>query len=376
MSIFRDFAADTAGRRIPAPGTHEPDSRAIKENHMKAVVKHSVGHDGVQLMEMPEPDLRPGHVIVEVEAAGICGTDLHIQHDEYPSDPPVILGHEFSGTVVDVGPDVSRDLLGQRTTCLSFFSTCDVCEACRLGQWNLCPSRRSMGSGAHGAMARFVLVPQRSVRLLPSNIDFVAGALTEPLACITHALLNRPTIRPGEVVVVLGPGAIGQLAAQVTAAYGATVVVVGTGADQARLEMARALGAHYTVNLQEQSPVALVEELTRGWGADVVAECSGAAAGLRLAYDLIKRGGQLAQIGLFGKSIEFDIDRSIMKEVTTFTSFASTWKSWEHAIRLMAKGLVQTGPLVTEALPLERWVEGFDRSRAKDGVKFVLLPKQ
>jgi L-iditol 2-dehydrogenase len=343
---------------------------------MKALVKHSVGPGGVQLMEMPEPELRPGHVIVEVEAAGICGTDLHIQDDEYPSNPPVILGHEFSGTVVEVASDVSASLVGRRITSLSFFSTCDVCEACRLGQWNLCPERKSMGSGTHGAFARYVLVPQRSVRLLPDNVDFIAGALTEPLACITHALLNRPTIRPGEVVVVLGPGAIGQLAAQVAAAYGATVVVVGTGADRTRLEMAKALGAHYTVNLQEQSPVSLVEELTRGLGADVVAECSGAAAGLRLAFDLIKRGGQLAQIGLFGKSIEFDIDRSILKEVTTFTSFASTWKSWDHAVRLMAKGLVQTGPLVTEALPLDRWQEGFDRSRAKDGVKFVLLPKQ
>lgn len=342
---------------------------------MKAVVKRATGAGNVQLMDVPEPRLRPGHVIVEVEAAGICGTDLHIQEDEYPSNPPVILGHEFSGTVVDVAPDVASTLLGRRVTCLPYFSSCGVCEACRVGRWNLCPERKSVGSGVDGAFARYVLVPERSVRPLPEKVDLIAGAVTEPLACCTHALLEKATVKPTDVVVVLGPGTIGQLASQVALACGATVVVVGVGSDGARLELARSLGAHHAVDVQGQCPAELVKELTVGWGADVVVECSGAASALRLGHELVKRGGQLVQVGLFGRNIELDPDLAVIKEVEVLNSFASTWTSWEQALRLLQLGLVQTRPLVTDALPLERWEEGFSRFRSREGIKFVLLPK-
>src|SRR5512133_2475247 len=322
------------------------DSFLFEGHRMKAVVKYSTGPGNVELRDMPEPEVRPGHAIIRVEAAGICGTDLHIQSGEYPCDPPVILGHEFSGTVAEVGAGVNPDLLGRRVTCLPYFTTCGVCEFCRTDQPNLCPSRKSVGSRVNGAFARHVLVPERSIRLLPESVDFVAGALSEPLACCVKAVYDKSIVKPGDVVAVTGPGSIGLLTAQVARAWGATVVLAGTSADEARMELARKLGIQHTVNVETASALELVKGLTGGRGASAVYECSGAAAGARLALDLVKRRGQYVQIGLFGRRIEWDADLTVLKEIDITTTFASTPPAWDRALRLVDEGKVQTRPLV------------------------------
>jgi len=342
---------------------------------MKAVVKYAPGPGFLELREMPEPTLRPGHVIVEVEAAGVCGTDLHIQSAEYPCNPPVILGHEFTGVVVDAAPDVVQTRVGQRVTCLPYFSTCGRCDYCRSGEYNLCPERRSAGSGTHGAFARYVLMPERSVRPLPDGVDFVGGAVSEPLACCVHALLEKATIRPTDLVVVLGPGSIGLLASQVALSCGATVMLLGTGVDEGRLALARDLGVQHALNIETQPIEAVVMEMSGGRGADVVVECSGAAPAVRMGYRLIRKKGQFVQMGLFGRTIEIEPDLLVNKEVLGLNSFASTPSAWDYALRLMRDGRVRTRPLVTDMLPLERWEEGFERFRRKQAIKVVLLPK-
>ncbi len=341
---------------------------------MRGLVKYAAGPGAMKLMEMPEPLLRPGHVIVEVAAAGICGTDLHIQSAEYPFNPPVIMGHEFSGTVVELAEDVTRTRVGQRVTCLPYFSTCGVCDFCRSGEYNLCSDRKSAGSGTHGAFARYVLMPERSVRPLPETVDFIAGAVSEPLACCVHGLLEKATIRPTDLVVVSGPGSIGLLASQVALACGATVLLVGTGIDEPRLALARDLGVQHTINLEAQPAADLVRDLSSGRGADVVVDCSGAAPAVRLGYQLIRKKGQYLQLGLFGHGIEVDPDLAVNKEVLALNSFASTPSSWDYTLRLLRDGRVKTRPLVTDTLPLERWEQGFDRFRNKQAIKVVLLP--
>ncbi len=338
---------------------------------MKALVKFAPGPEMMQLQDMPEPTARPGHAVIEVKAAGICGTDLHIQAGEYPVNPPVILGHEFSGVVIDVAADASGDWLGQRVTAIVYFTTCGVCRFCSTGQWNLCPQRKSVGSGVHGAFARYVLVPARNLRRLPANVDFVAGAVTEPLACCTHGVLEKAVVRPGDVVLVTGPGAIGLLTAQIALAQGARVVLAGTPDDQARLELAQQLGVQHTTT---RTPLELVQDLTNGEGADIVFECSGAGAAARLGLAAVRRAGQFIQLGLFGRPVEIDWDQAVMKEVDLRHSFASTWQSWEYALRLLGSGQVRTRPLVSDILPLDGWQDAFDRFRARRGVKLVLTP--
>ena len=338
---------------------------------MKALVKYAPGPGMMRLQDMPEPSVIAGHAVIEVKATGICGTDLHIQAGEYPVNAPVILGHEFSGVVADIGADTPREWLGQHVTSIVYFITCGVCRFCSTGQWNLCPKRKSVGSGVNGAFAPYVLVPTRNLRRLPVNVDFVAGAMTEPLACCAHGVLEKSVVRPGDVVLVTGPGAIGLLTAQIVMAQGATVVLAGTPDDQARLNVARQLDVPYTTT---QSPLELVQELTNGEGADAVFECSGAATAARLGLAAVRRAGQFVQLGLFGRPVEIDWDQAVMKEVELRHSFASTWQSWEYALRLLGSGQVQTRPLVTDVMPLDDWEDAFRRFRERQGIKFVLTP--
>ena len=341
---------------------------------MKALVKISSGPDGIQVQDMPEPSLLAGHVIIEVRACGVCGTDLHIQSGEYPVNPPVILGHEFSGCVAEVAPDVRQVKVGQRVTSLVYFTVCGVCRFCRTGQWNLCAQRKSVGSGVHGAFTRYVMVPERNVRLIPDSLDFVAAAVTEPLACCAHGVLEKAVLRPTDSALVTGPGAIGLLTAQILRSAGVRVILAGTRADSPRLDLARQLGVQETVIVDSEPALEVIREKTGGVGPDLVFECSGAAAAANLGLQAARRGGQFIQLGLFGKPVQIDWDQAIFKEIVVHNSFASTTLSWDYALQLLADGAVKTMPLVSAVWPLSRWEEAFNAFRTRQGIKYILTP--
>lgn len=342
---------------------------------MKALVKYAVGNGFIEVQEVPEPVLLPGHAIIEVKACGICGTDLHIQAGEYPVDPPVILGHEFSGVVVETAPDCVHARVGQRVTSLVYFTTCGVCRFCISGQWGLCTKRKSVGSGVNGAFTRYVMVPEKNVRPLSENIDFISAAVTEPLACCTHGVLEKASAHPGDVALVTGPGAIGLLSSQILVSSGVTVILAGTQSDRARMELAKKLGVQHTIEVETNSVPDFVRELTNGEGADWVFECSGAGAAAAQCIQAARRGGVLVQLGLFGKPVQIDWDMAIFKEVEIRSSFASTWTSWDYALKLLNSGKVQTRPLVSDVLPLAEWEGAFSRFRNKQGIKYILLPE-
>ena len=178
---------------------------------MQAVMKVAHGEGQVALRDVDEPVVGRGQVLLEVGAAGICGTDLHIYHDEFATQPPVVMGHEVAGTVVAVGDEVDAPTVGARVTTETYFSTCGACRHCQRGATNLCTQRRSIGSAVNGGFARYLVVPAHNIHLLPEDVSLEAGALTEPLACVAHGVLTRPTVRPGELAVVAGPGSIGLL---------------------------------------------------------------------------------------------------------------------------------------------------------------------
>lgn len=340
---------------------------------MKGVAKIARGEGNVSLIDVPEPEVRPGHVVLEVKAAGVCGTDLHIYHDEYPSEPPVVMGHEVAGVVAEVGEGVSACRPGDRVTSETFFYVCGRCEFCRTGLPNLCPSRKSIGSGVNGAFARYVLVPERNIHHLPANVDELAGALTEPLACCVHALeLTR--VEPWETVVVSGPGAIGLLTTQVVKASGATVVVLGTNADEARLEMARTLGAGVTLNVQTTDAKQVIDDMTDGLGADVVFECAGVGPSAQNCLSLVRRRGRYAQVGLFGQPVQWDLDQVCYKELQVSGSFAHVPTGWRKALKLLASGQVQTRPIISDIVPITEWQQAFEAFEHRRGIKIVLTP--
>lgn len=342
---------------------------------MKAVMKVARGVGNIELRDIPEPDPQAGQVKIKVHAAGICGTDLHIYKDEFKSVPPVVLGHEVAGEIVAIGDGVEGLATGQRVTTETYFYTCGVCRYCRNGQNNLCLSRRSIGSAVNGGFTNFVIVPAKNIHSLPENIDFLAGALTEPLACVVHGVVNFNTVAPGDVAVIAGPGAIGLLTLQVVKAAGATVVMLGTNIDEKRLTKAKELGADYVVNVQEDDPQKLLAWITpEGLGADVVYECSGAGPAAQQLLPLARRRGRYVQIGLFGQPVAWDLDQICYKELVVTGSNASVPSAWIRALQLMQAGLVKTDSLITDIFPVTEWQQAFDAFDGKQGLKTILQP--
>lgn len=330
---------------------------------MVGLAKLAPGAGHVALAERPEPEAIAGHVVVEVVAAGICGTDLHIFDGEYASRPPVTMGHEVSGVVTELGEGVDESWRGARIVTETYFSTCGHCAWCREGRINLCPERQSIGSFVDGGFAPRLLVPARNLHRLSESVDGHAAAMAEPLACCCQSLLDPDRIMPGDSVLVVGPGPIGLLAAQIAGASGGDVHVRGTPRDAARLAAAAALGfATSTTDDGALEPF------------DVVVECSGHEAGMTFGLQSVRRGGRYVQIGLAGKPVSVPLDLVCFGELTVTSGNASTPGSWERALDLIDGDRVELAPLLTEAVPLAEWERAFAATRSGEGIKFVLVP--
>jgi L-iditol 2-dehydrogenase len=327
------------------------------------LTKLAPGAGNIALAERPEPVVGAGEALVEVLAAGICGTDLHIADGEYQTVTPVTMGHEVSGVVAEVGAGVDESWLGARVASETYFSTCGRCVSCLAGRVNLCAERRSIGTHVDGAFAPRLLVPVMNLHRLPDWLDGQVAALCEPLACVCHSLLEpEPVVRRGDEVLVVGPGPVGLLAAQVARAAGGDVGVRGTARDGPRLAVARELG--FEASTTDDEPVE----------ADVVIECSGSEAGMSAGLAAARRGGRYVQIGLAGKPVTLPFDLVCFHELRITSGFASTPSSWRRALELVRDRRVALEPLLTEVVPLAEWERAFAATRAAEGIKFVLDP--
>jgi L-iditol 2-dehydrogenase len=343
-------------------------------NFMKALVKYSKGEGNIEIREMPEPYPGPGEVKIEVKAAGICGTDIHIYHEEFKSNPPVILGHEFCGAIAEVGENVTDFKAGDRVTSETAARVCGKCLYCKTGNYNLCPERLGLGCGLNGAFTKYCVVRQELVHFLPDNVDFISGALCEPLSCTIHGVIDQTHISAGDIVAITGPGAIGLLSLQLSKLAGAFVIILGLSADKHRLSLAKKLGADVIVNVEEEDPEKIIKKLSKGYGADVILECSGAPAAAELGLKLVRKRGQYTQMGLFGRPIHIDFEQIAYKELQVSGFVSQNWTTWERALNLLGEGKIQTRPLVTDILPITDWKKGFEKFEKKKGIKIILLP--
>ena len=328
---------------------------------MIGLTKTGPGPGTVQVTEREPRPLEPGQVRIQVHATGVCGTDLHIASDEYGNEPPVTMGHEISGAVLECGAGVDPSWAGQRVVCETYFSTCERCSQCRDGRRNLCRARRSLGSFEDGGFAATVVVPEQNLHRIPDTVMSLDAVLLEPLACVAQCLLDPARMSPGDSVLVVGPGTMGLLSAQVALAAGANVTCAGLASDSVRLGRAEALGAAVTTG-----PAA--EEF------DVVVECSGAAGGIATAFRSARRGGTYVQVGIHGARVEVDFDTILYKELEVSSGFASTAASWRRATALVGSGAVDLAGMVTHALPLEQWEEAFALVGSPEAVKVALQP--
>ncbi len=340
---------------------------------MKALVKTASGIGNLEVLDLPEPIPAPDQLKVEVKVGAICGTDLHIHDDQYTNCPPMVLGHEMSGVVAEIGAEVTRFKVGDRVTSETFKHTCGRCRFCQDGLLGLCIHRESMGVHVDGAFAKYVCQREESLHRLPDSIDFEAGSMSEPTAVAVRAVYERATISPGDVVLVSGPGPVGLLCLQAAKTRGATVVLVGTGGDEHRLAVGSDLGADVVINAETDS-LDLILEMTDGLGADVTMECGGSSPSLNQCITFARKAAQVVVVGLPAHQIAVNMDQAVIKELTILPSFTYSHETWKLALRLLGEGAIRTSPLVSSRFPLTQWKVAFDTVRSRKGIKCLLLP--
>lgn len=339
---------------------------------MKALVKTQPGPGHLCLLQIPEPRPEPGEAKIRVTDAGVCGTDVHILQGTHPVQTPLVLGHELSGVVVDLGPDVTGLSIGTRVTTETDAYVCGSCTYCRSGNEHLCPQRKAIGTTADGGFAEYLVIRAASVHPLPPGVSLAAGALSEPLAVAVHAVTERGQAQVGEVVVVVGPGTVGLLAAQVARAAGARVVLAGLERHTERFRLAHALGIEETILLDSADPYRRIFDLTGGLGADKVIECSGSPEAIDHGIQLLRKGGTLVAVGFSGKQqIPMDTDLLINKEISLLASRGKRHTCWPTALSLLGSGEVGTEPLITHRFPLEEWPAALAKA-AEHGTKVVM----
>ena len=344
---------------------------------MQALVKTSLGPGNLELRQVPIPQIKNDEVLIRVHACGICGSDLKIQEDKHPFIPPVVVGHEFSGELVEIGKNVSGWEVGDRVVSEQHIGACGHCRQCLTGSSFACASKRAPGYFSDGAFAEFISVPAWLLHRIPENISFVHAAFTEPAAVAVHGMLERTGIHPEDTVLVLGSGPIGLVAAKMAQVAGASRVIV-TGIDRdelVRLPKARELGIDHTVNVQQSNLIELVMDLTSGEGADVVVELAGAPASIRQAIKLARRLGRVSIIGQPPTDdIEIAYREALFRALTIVFSYSSKYSSWERTLSLFERDAIQPAQFVTHVLPLNEWEGGFELARSGQAVKVVLEP--
>jgi alcohol dehydrogenase/L-iditol 2-dehydrogenase len=344
---------------------------------MTGVVQYDLKPHSVELRELAVPEIGEDEILLAVGAVSVCGSDVHQYHatQSWPVATPVVLGHEFGGTVAKAGSRVKNFKEGDRVVSETASYICGNCMMCRTGAYNLCPQRKGFGYGINGAMAGYVKVAERCLHHIPGNLPFERAALTEPCCVGYNAVVEKSNVRPGDTVVVLGPGPIGLLCAEMARLAGAGhLIVAGMSRDALRLEAAKELGATHAVNLEETNLKDLVLSLGDGLGAHLVVDAAGASAALKTAMDIIRPAGQITKVGWGPQPLGFSIDPLVQKAVRLQGSFSHTFQNWEMVVSMLASGQINLKPIISRVAGLPHWKDCFDGMHDGKYVKTVLAP--
>lgn len=343
---------------------------------MIALVKHAKGEGQVSLSDRPIPVCGKDEVLIRVAYGGICGTDIHILHDQFAYYPPVILGHEFSGEVAAVGEGVTGYAVGDRVVGEPHNKACGKCYLCRNGHIQNCMDKRSIGWGIDGCFTDYVVMPEKLLHKVPEGLSLAEAAMAEPTAIVAHQLLERAKVTPGDSVVVMGVGPIGLLAAQMAKVAGAErVILCGTDADEGyRLKVADELACYDRfINVQREDAAAVIMDMT-GVGADLVVEASGAGSAIRTGIRVLKKWGRLCAIGMTAApTVEVPWNEAMMKVLDVQFNMSSSYNGWDMALKLMAGGKVKVAPMIG-VRPLTEWEQAFADLEAGRAMKLLLTP--
>ena len=342
---------------------------------MAAVVQYALKPLSVELREVPVPQPGVGDVLLRVDGVGICGSDVHQYHNtqSWTVDVPVTLGHEFCGTIVAAGRKVQGFKEGDRVACETAAEIDPNSPLTRAGKYNLDPARRGFGYNVDGAMAEFVRVPSRCLHHLPKGLPPEVAAVTEPCCVAYQAVGVNSHVKAGDIVVVVGPGPIGILSAQVAKLFGAgEVIIAGLERDRPRMEIALKTGATKAALVEEVPD--LLKGMGDGLGADLVVDAAGVSASLEKALKWVRPTGQVTKVGWGPQPLGFSLDSLVRKAVTLQGSFSHTWPVWERVLSLLESGRLDVGPIVSRVAPLAEWKTCFESMKQGKLLKVVFKP--
>ena len=318
----------------------------------------------LQLVDTDIPTPGPGEIIIKVAAAGICGTDRHLYHGEFPGRTPVTLGHEFAGPITAKAPDVTL-ALGALITCDPNIP-CGTCDPCRIGRPNLCPNNQAIGIHLDGGFADYARLPAHRAHLMPASLNPEHAAFAEPLACTLHGIdLGAPM--PGQRVIVIGGGVIGLLALQLARNAGAEVMLITR--QKAKRNLAMDLGAETTA--------ATPRDALTQWpqGADLVMECAGVPETVEASSYLARRGGKVVILGVLpkGQKVQIEPLDLLLREISIIPSFINPFTQ-SRAAAMIAAGALSFTPLITRRIALSDAPAVIAAPAQPGEVKVMVLP--
>jgi len=329
----------------------------VKVFGVKAAVLRGI--KDIHLEEVSIPEISRNEVLIKVAVAGICGTDIHFYRGEWEVKKPLIPGHEFSGTIAEVGGDVEGFEEGDRVVAEPNM-VCGCCYFCRMSERNFfCENLLAVGVDVDGAFAEYVKVKNENVYRFPDTLSFEEAALIEPLACCIRGL-NNAGIKVGDSVAIVGAGPIGLLLLQLAKMAGASKVIQ-TDLDKERLGLAEELGADHAVNIRERDPAKAVKELTGGYGVDVAIEAVGSPESLTQAIALTRRGGRLNIFGVSPQNAVWKVKPFDLysKELTITASYRSPF-TFQRAIKMASTIELRLKPLISHIFPLHEIARAFE----------------
>lgn len=341
---------------------------------MKAIMK-TKPEAGIEVLDIPVPEVSADEVLIKVKAASICGSDLGIY--KYTSayskmTLPVVMGHEFSGEIVEAGKNVAGFNVGDRVLSESV-KACGACRFCKEGRSNLCEKSTLFGIHTAGGFAEYVSVPYKLLHRIPENMSYEDAALVEPMSNALHFVRDITPFRINDFVVVQGCGPIGLYSAQLFKLGGAEVIMTGLGADKVRFEIAEKLGIE-TVNIQEQDLDEIVRGRTNRVGADIAFVAVGAPPAVKQAMRIVRKRGRVTVVGIFGEEVSIDMTWLVRRELEIKGAYDAKPVNFPQSIDLISRGLVDVNSVLTHRFKLEDAEEAFQVALNMIGGKIQFQP--
>ncbi len=338
---------------------------------IQAVVNFAPKKGSVEIREIEMPLIEANDVLLEVANVGVCGSDLHqwTADHSWPVNYPVVLGHEFGGHIAAIGKNVTNWKEGDRVVSETAAIIDPNNPLSKQGLYNLDPNRKGFGYGVNGAMTKYVKVPARCLHNVPENLPFEQACLTEPCSVAYNAVVENSSIKPGDRVLVIGPGTIGILCAAMAKLCGAQVAILGIEKDKGRLEIAKKYGVETIID--DASTWAYQQD---GLGADTIIDAAGISETLKIALKLVRPKGQITKVGWGPTPFNFSLDALVQKNVRLQGSFSHNWPIWEKVISLLSNGQLDVKPIIGGVWSILDWHEAFEKMHNGSVVKSVLKP--